>query len=134
MKFRLSLHTQYTCHFFQPSFLILILAFLLSACDSSAARKEITLTAWQMMDDGALVIDVRSPKEYAEGHLEAAPNIPHTDTAALIKAIGENKSRPVVLYCRSGHRSGVAQEALAEAGYNNIFNGLGFKTLQAARR
>ncbi|MCF6262147.1 MAG: rhodanese-like domain-containing protein [Xanthomonadales bacterium] len=131
MKFRLPLNTR---HFFKFSLLILILPLLISACDSSAERKEIALAAWQMIDDGALVIDVRSPKEYAGGHLEIAANIPHTDTAALIKAIGENKSRPVVLYCRSGQRSGVAQQALAKAGYYNIFNGLGFKRLQAIRR
>jgi len=131
MKFRMPLDTRY---FFKSSLLILILILLVSACDSSAERKAITSTAWQMIDDGALVIDVRSPKEYAGGHLEMAPNIPHTDTAALIKAIGENTSRPVVLYCRSGHRSGVAQQALAKAGYTNIFNGLGLKDMQATQR
>lgn len=120
--------------FLQLSGLLLLLSLLLSACDSSAERKEISLQAWQMIDDGALVIDVRSPKEYAEGHLEAVPNIPHDDIAELIKVIGNNKSRPVVLYCRSGHRAGVSQEALAEAGYTNIFNGLGLSNLQSARR
>lgn len=131
MKFCMPKQTRWL---FKSLLLIPVLAFVLSACDASAERKAITLTAWQMIDNGALVIDVRSTKEYAEGHLETAPNIPHTDIAALINAIGENKSRPVVLYCRSGHRSGVAQEALAEAGYNNVFNGLGLKTLQAARQ
>jgi len=131
MKFRPIFQTH---QLYKSLLLIPVLVFILSACDASAERKAITLTAWQMIDDGALVIDVRSPKEYAKGHLEAAPNIPHTDIVALINAIGENKSRPVVLYCRSGHRSGIAQEALAEAGYINIFNGLGLKTLQAARQ
>lgn len=120
--------------FFQLSFLLLVLSLLLSACDSSAERKEITQQAWQMIDDGALVIDVRTPKEYSEGHLEGAPLIPFDNMDELVKLIGNNKSQAVVLYCRSGHRAGVAQEALAELGYTNIFNGLGYNNLRSARR
>jgi len=123
----------FTRKFLSSTLLSFLLVLLLTACDTSAERKEITAKAWQMMDNGALVIDVRTPEEYAKGHIEGAPNIPHEKIADLIQEIGPDKSREVVLYCRSGHRAGVAQEALAKAGYSNVFNGLGLRTLQSTR-
>ncbi len=112
---------------------LLITTLLLSACDNQAQRIETAQKAWEMIDSGALVIDVRTSKEYAEGHLDGVLNIPYENTAELIKAIGTDKSRPVVVYCRSGGRSGAAQVKLTEAGYTNIFNGLGLRDMQAAR-
>lgn len=113
--------------------LLLVTALFLSACDSNAQRIETSKRAWEMIDAGALVIDVRTAKEYKKGHMDNVLNIPYENTAALIKAIGSDKSRPVVLYCRSGGRAGVAQVQLAKAGYTNVFNGLGLRDMQAAR-
>ncbi len=113
--------------------LLLLTTLLLSACDTNAERIETAKRAWGMIDNGALVIDVRTSKEYAKGHLNDVLNIPYENTAELIKAIGSDKSRPVVLYCRSGGRVGVAQVELAKAGYTNVFNGLGLRDMQAAR-
>lgn len=113
--------------------LLLITVLFLSACDSNAERIETAERAWGMIDSGALVIDVRTSKEYAKGHLNDVLNIPYENTAELIKAIGSDKSRPVVLYCRSGGRAGVAQVELAKAGYTNVFNGLGLRDMQAAQ-
>ena len=89
--------------------------------------------AWRLIDDGALVIDVRSPEEYADGHLDGAVNVPHTETEALAAAIGGDHDRAVVLYCGSGRRAGIAQAALAERGYSAVHNGLGYQALEAAR-
>ena len=119
--------------FFRTIVFSLLFSLLLVACDTTKERQEISNIAWQMIDDGALVIDVRSQKEYAEGHLGAAPNIAYENLEELQKLIGTNKSRPVVLYCRSGHRAGVAQTALSELGYTNIYNGLGLSNLEEAR-
>ncbi len=111
----------------------LLFSMFLVACDTTKERQEISNIAWQMIDDGALVIDVRSQKEYAKGHLGDAPNIAYENLEELQKLIGTNKSRPVVLYCRSGYRAGVAQTALSELGYTNIYNGLGLSNLEEAR-
>ena len=60
------------------------------------------------------LIDVRTPEEFAQGHIEGAINIPvdEFDPAALPDAVGAQR----ILYCRSDRRSGVAAERLAEAG------------------
>jgi phage shock protein E len=89
--------------------------------------------AWDMIRDGALLIDVRSPEEYGEGHIDGSVNIPHTEIDQLVKLIGEDHSRPVVVYCRSGNRSGRTQTALQKMGYTGVFNGTGYEALKATK-
>lgn len=80
-----------------------------------------------------LVLDVRSDEEVEEtGTLADAVHVVHTDTEGLMEAIGEDKSRPVVLYCGSGRRAGIAIQALEEAGYIGLVNAGGYEDLQVA--
>lgn len=82
--------------------------------------------AHQLVAQGALLLDTRTPEEYAEGHIEGAVNIPHDQVADEIERIGEltggDKSKPIVVYCRSGRRSGMAKQTLAEHGYGRVSN------------
>jgi phage shock protein E len=74
---------------------------------------------------GAQVVDVRSPEEFRDGFYPGAVNIPVND---LPRRMGElKKDRPVVLYCASGARSGMAARMLKQAGYAEVLNagGLG---------
>lgn len=96
--------------------------------DPEAARQ-----AWPMIENGALLIDVRSAEEFAGGHLDGAINIEWNDTDALIKAIGSDKQRQVVFYCRSGNRAGKAIGQLKLGGYTNIFNATGLGALQETK-
>lgn len=96
--------------------------------DPDAARE-----AWTLIEEGALVIDVRSPEEYASGHLEGALHIPWDQTDALAEAIGEDRSRSVVMYCGSGKRVGRAIEALEARGYDALFNASGLDALEATQ-
>jgi phage shock protein E len=89
--------------------------------------------AWPMIESGALLVDVRSAEEFAEGHIDGAVNIVWDDTAALIAAIGEDKQRPVVFYCRSGNRVGKSIVVLGTKGYNNIYNATGLEALLATK-
>ena len=89
--------------------------------------------AWRLIGDGALLIDVRSREEYEAGHLENSVNIEHDKVEKLAETIGEDKEREVVVYCRSGKRSGEAKKALEEYGYKNVHNGLGYEGLKKAR-
>jgi rhodanese-related sulfurtransferase len=61
------------------------------------------------------LIDVRTGAEYAEGHLAGAKLIPVQEIEARLSEI--DKSKPVLLYCRSGHRSGTALKILQDHGY-----------------
>lgn len=96
--------------------------------DEKAAR-----LAWPMIESGALLVDVRSTEEFGEGHLEGAVNIDWDNFDALIKAIGEDKQRPVVFYCRSGNRAGKSIVELSTRGYTNIYNATGLKELKATK-
>ena len=68
---------------------------------------------------GARLVDVRSPGEFASGHLPGAVNIPVGELASRTGEVGA-KDRPVVLYCRSGARSASAAGLLKRAGYTNV--------------
>ena len=74
-------------------------------------------------DDPPMVIDVRTPKEYAAGHLLEAVNIPVDEIRARIKDVPTD--RPVVVHCGAGYRSYVTQRVLMNNGYDNVRNILG---------
>ena len=96
--------------------------------DADAARK-----AWPMIESGALLVDVRSKEEFDEGHLDGAINIEWDKTDELIAAIGDDKQRQVVFYCRSGNRVGKSIAQLEKKGYSHIFNATGFEALKKTR-
>jgi phage shock protein E len=69
---------------------------------------------------GAKVVDVRSADEFRDGGYPGAVNIPVQD---ITRRLGEiPKDKPVVLYCASGARSGMAARVLKQAGYAEVFN------------
>ncbi len=75
-----------------------------------------------MVDEGAVIVDVRTPQEFAEGALRGAVNIPVQVIAGQIDEIKKlNKNnKPVILYCRSGGRAGTAESMLKGAGVEAI--------------
>jgi phage shock protein E len=69
----------------------------------------------QLVADGALLLDVRTPGEFADGHVQGALNVP---VQVLESRIAElDPSRPVVVYCRSGNRSATAARMLRDRGF-----------------
>lgn len=77
--------------------------------------------AHRWVDDGALLLDVRTPEEFAAGHVEGAVNIPVQNLAERMAEVGP-QDRPVVVYCRSGARSARATAMLKEAGYQQLLD------------
>ena len=73
-----------------------------------------------MLDAGALLIDVREIGEFAEIRIPGAENLPASEIIGRWQEIPID--RDVVLYCRSGHRSGLGVNMLRRAGYANIYN------------
>jgi rhodanese-related sulfurtransferase len=104
-----------------------------SSMPSSAASQAVPpglvdgATAKALVAAGAKVVDVRTPQEFASGHVPGAINIPFEDIARRAAEIGP-PSTPVVLYCRTGRRSGIAAEALQKAGYSRLYD---FKSVTA---
>ena len=111
--------------------IILISIFSLTACTRYGPEQ---LNAWELIDKGALILDVRTKQEFDGGHLDHAINIEYENTPQIAKRIGKNKERSVVLYCRSGRRASVALEELKKLGYTNVVNGGGLKAMKAAKK
>jgi rhodanese-related sulfurtransferase len=77
--------------------------------------------ARKLMDAGVKVVDVRSPQEFAQGHLPGALNIPHDELPRRVSEVGP-PTTPVLVYCVSGRRSGLAAAALHAAGFREVFD------------
>jgi phage shock protein E len=77
-----------------------------------------------------LVIDVRTADEYRQSHVQDAINIPYEQIGSHIAAVAPDRTAPLVLYCRSGRRSGVAEQTLRRMGYRQIENKGGLGDMQ----
>jgi phage shock protein E len=85
-------------------------------------RPDITpARARELLAEGALLIDVRSPSEFSSGHINGARNIPVGALSAREGELGV-KDRPVILYCASGARSAMAKRTLRAAGFSRAHN------------
>jgi phage shock protein E len=88
---------------------------------------------WKLIEQGALLIDVRSEGEFQSGTIEGSLNIPHSEIESLTQAIGDDPDRKVVLYCGSGKRAERAKKQLEENGFTGIFNATGYDALMATK-
>jgi len=105
---------------------IVLAAFLLVGCAAPAeeiAYRQIDMDeAITMMEEGSgyIILDVRTPEEYADRHIPGAINIPNeTIGTAQIPELPD-KDQLILVYCRSGNRSKQASEKLVALGYTNI--------------
>ena len=76
----------------------------------------------QLQKEGAVIIDVRSPQEYREGHIDGAISIPEYDIKKEVEKRIINKNKDIVVYCSSGGRSKKAQKLLKKLGYSRVYN------------
>lgn len=76
-----------------------------------------------------LWIDVRTSDEFNAGHIEGAAHIPYEEIALRISEVTTDKSAALHLYCRSGNRSGIAQQMLQAIGFSNAINEGGYEDL-----
>src|SRR5581483_6203371 len=76
--------------------------------------------AKEKIDNGAQVIDVRTPGEYAGGHVPGSINIPHMSILAQKDKLA--KDRELVFICQVGQRSALACEFAAAAGFKDLYN------------
>jgi rhodanese-related sulfurtransferase len=90
-------------------------------------------TALSLAASGARVVDVRTPEEFAEGHLPGAVNVPYDEIERRVSEVGP-KDGPVLLYCRSGRRSRIAAEALRELGYSKVYDAQRWDALAEASK
>lgn len=116
---------------------VAIVGLLLGAADISAAadnplagaadeRAATTVTQDVLLerigrgDPSLVVLDVRSPAEFAEGHVPGARNVSHDQIDARLAELADAKEKDVVVYCRSGRRSQVALMTLSAKGFTRL--------------
>lgn len=89
----------------------------------SALAKTPTITQEQLIqnqktNEPHIIIDVRSPAEFNDGHLKGAINIPFDEIDQHQKKLDQLKDKTMVVYCRSGRRAGIFEQQLSEQGFN----------------
>jgi rhodanese-related sulfurtransferase len=72
--------------------------------------------------EGPVVLDVRSPEEYVEGHIPGAVNVPYDQIGARLDSLDAYRDRGFVIYCRTGRRAGIAETVLIEAGFERVWD------------
>ena len=87
-----------------------------------------------VIDEKTAVIDVRTEQEYKAGHLKKSINIPYGEIKNKIADHVHDKNEKIILYCRSGRRSGIAKQTLDAMGYTNVINAGSYEKLKAAER
>jgi len=84
-------------------------------------KRASALQVTQLINRGkSTIVDVRTPQEFALGHLRDAKNIPLADLRARIGELEKSKARALVVVCQSGTRADKAVRQLAAAGFNDV--------------
>ena len=107
---------------------ILVILFILSACYSYADDKKGFINvdadeALQMTNDpDVLILDVRTPAEYAQAHIENSVLIPVQVLHTEYRKLKGHENKKILVYCRSGNRSVTASNILIKNGFNHLYN------------
>ncbi len=106
------------------SFVALLVMFIMAGGSSRHGCNEISpLEAAALTNrENAVLIDTREAGEFADGHIVNALNVPVGEAEKQIEKLEKYKKRPLVLYCRSGHRSGTLCKLLRQAGFEKVYN------------
>jgi phage shock protein E len=102
----------------------LMVMFTMSAC----TQAEPDMAQW--IEEG-VIIDTRTIEEFNAGHIRDAQLIPYDQIRQGIKNVAPDKQTPVILYCRSGRRAGIAEKVLTDMGYENVINVGGLAEIKA---
>ncbi len=102
--------------------LVIAAGLLLGVQQLQAADGVDVKQAQSMNQQGALLLDVREPDEFAAGHAPNAKLIPLGQLSSRLQEIASYKDKPIVVMCRSGRRSGIAVAQLQAAGFTQVSN------------
>ncbi len=111
----------------KPLIVLSIFVLVALGCKNTSEDATVELITVEEMDsllkmEDVVLVDVRTPKEYTEGHIESAINIDFRDDnfEALIAKV--DKSKPVAVYCGRGGRSGKCSAYMKKAGFTKIYD------------
>ncbi|MDU1905868.1 MAG: rhodanese-like domain-containing protein [Dysgonomonas sp.] len=113
---------------------ICVIALIATCCIIAVSCKGQTIDNKQLKEiyqkENTIVVDVRTEKEFGEGHFENSINIPLSE---ISKQENQERLKPyenIITICRSGRRSGKAMQILKEKGFENVYNGGGWKSFE----
>jgi hypothetical protein len=98
---------------------------LVTGCSSSAlgvTNMNVSEFSQKIKEAGVVTLDVRTPAEFAEGHIEGARLIDFQSGNFESEIAGLDKEATYAVYCRSGNRSGQAVAIMHDAGFHNVYN------------
>ncbi len=110
---------------------LLVIFFLTGCADASSNSSSVSgsksvnyVKAKELIiNNGAIMVDVRTKEEYDDNHIEGAVSLPLDDiNEETVKKIVKNKDDAMIVYCKSGVRSAKALEELNNLGYNNVYD------------
>jgi rhodanese-related sulfurtransferase len=104
-----------------PLLLAMLCAAPFALADTLAPAVDVKQAA-TLQSQGAFLLDVREPSEYAEVHAKDATLIPLGQLQLRLNEIAQYKDKPVAIICRSGRRSAQAAEILRSAGFTQVAN------------
>jgi rhodanese-related sulfurtransferase len=105
-------------------FALIASVLLLAGCSSSTGAIDLGVSEFstKVAEAGVITLDVRTPIEFAEGHIERARLIDFQSGNFENEIAALDKNATYAVYCRSGNRSGQAVKVMQDAGFTNVFN------------
>ena len=103
---------------------LIIVFILFSSCVIGQNKNDIQIDEFKKKigTENYMLVDVRTPEEYANGHLEGALNIDYFSTTFLDEISKIGVETPILLYCRSGNRSRESMKIMYDMGFNEVKN------------
>ena len=97
---------------------------LLAGCSSSSNAMDLSVSEFssKVTEAGIITLDVRTPGEFNEGHIDGAQLIDFQSGNFESEIETLDKSKTYAVYCRSGSRSGQAVKIMSDAGFTNLYN------------
>jgi rhodanese-related sulfurtransferase len=105
-------------------FALIVSVLLLAGCSSSTGAIDLGVSEFstKVAEAGVITLDVRTPIEFAEGHIQGARLIDFQSGNFENEISALDKNATYAVYCRSGNRSGQAVKVMQDAGFTNVFN------------
>ena len=106
---------------------VLLISILISSCAIGQITNDIDIDEFRkkMVSEKYVLVDVRTEKEFDDGHIEDALNIDYFSDTFSHEISNIGLENPVLVYCRSGNRSGKSMKIMSDLGFKEVYNLIG---------
>ncbi|QJQ95561.1 MULTISPECIES: rhodanese-like domain-containing protein [Halomonadaceae] len=104
------------------AFLLVLTAWIAYEVKGSSASGVTSSEATQLINrEDAIVVDIREANDFKAGHIAGARNIPQSRLDDRITELEKSKAKPIIVVCKHGQSSGMAQAKLTKAGFERVY-------------